>query len=183
MIIHSKNKYYFALQEGDNSILINPDNQKSFKGTDIIINTKMPALTSKPETRPPLWIEHQGEYESKQIKIKGWSINTKNNYQTAYFIKWDDYKIMVFDSLTDELSPDLTSNLEKANIIILTSDDNNIKILKNSMPKFIIINEQNKILPSLLNLFGIKNIEKINKFTLKKSNLSLNNIQVICLTS
>jgi len=74
MIITYYGDTYFKLQAGNLTVLIDPTNQRSFKGADLILNTLKPALTQMPaEADHTVWVDHQGEFEIKGMQVRGWS--------------------------------------------------------------------------------------------------------------
>ena len=71
MIINYYGGDYFKIQAGDLAILIDPENQRSFKGATLALNTIRPSLAEAPLEASPAWIDHQGEYEVNGIRVEG----------------------------------------------------------------------------------------------------------------
>ena len=127
MIITHQGGNYFKIQSGDLAILVDPENQRSYRGTQIIVNTIKPALAEKPDdgaeeqSAQPIWIDNQGEYEVRGIRVQGWStgFNPKTKREhTAYRVLFDEISIVILGALTETLNPELVSELSDADIVI-----------------------------------------------------------------
>ncbi len=123
MIITYQGNNYFKIQSGEFAILIDPENQRSFRGTQIIVNTVKPALAepaAEGEGERPFWIENAGEYEVKGVRVQGWTTgNDGKTVTTAYRILFDEIALVVLGHLGGELSPAITSELADADIAIV----------------------------------------------------------------
>jgi hypothetical protein len=123
MVITHQGGNYFKIQAGDYTVLIDPENQRSFKGAQVIINTVKPTLVEQQEGGDaPVWIEHQGEYEIGGVRIHGYSCgwNEKAKCEsTAYRITFDDISIAVLGHLYTELDPKTIGVLADADIAIV----------------------------------------------------------------
>ncbi len=122
MIITYQGNNYFKIQSGEFAILIDPENQRSFRGTQIIVNTVRPTLAESAEAgaegEKPFWIEHQGEYEVQGIRVQGWTSGNEGDKKvlTSYRIIFDEMTIVVLGHLEQELPPALVSELTDADI-------------------------------------------------------------------
>lgn len=76
MTISYQGDNYFKIQSGDDAILIDPTNARSFKGATAVVLTTLP--TSPMQLENGLVVDHQGEYETKGIRIEGWSVGQGN---------------------------------------------------------------------------------------------------------
>lgn len=123
MIITYQGNNYFKIQSGEFAILIDPENQRSFRGTQIIVNTVRPALAEpqEGEGEKPFWIDHQGEYEIQGVRVQGWTTATDGTKKvsTCYRILFDEMTIVVLGALEHELPPTLVSELADADIAIV----------------------------------------------------------------
>ncbi|MFA6364999.1 MAG: MBL fold metallo-hydrolase [Candidatus Paceibacterota bacterium] len=124
MIITYQGGNYFKIQSGDFAILIDPENQRSFRGTNIVLNTIKPALIEAPEPGEgvPIWIDTQGEYEVQGIRVQGWSAGydeKEKKERTVYRILFDEMTIAVLGGLTTEPDASLTSQLADTDIAIV----------------------------------------------------------------
>lgn len=126
MIITHQGGNYFKIQSGELAILVDPENQRSYRGTQVIVNTIKPALAEKPEetaeeSAQPVWIDNQGEYEVRGIRVQGWSTGfspkTKREH-TAYRILFDEISIVILGALTENMNPEIVSELSDADIVI-----------------------------------------------------------------
>ncbi|MEI6479575.1 MAG: MBL fold metallo-hydrolase [bacterium] len=126
MIITYQGGNYFKIQSGELAILIDPENQRSYRGTQIIVNTVKPTLVERPEdsdddSAQPVWIENQGEYEIKGIRIRGWSTGYDSKTKretTAYRILFDDISIVILGHISETINPEIVSELTDADILI-----------------------------------------------------------------
>lgn len=153
MIITYQGGNYFKIQSGELAILIDPDNQRSYRGTQVIINTIKPALTEAPEEGDvqPIWIENQGEYEVKGIRIRGWAAGyseKEKRTHTVYKILFDEISIVVLGYLTEPINPEIVSELSDADIVITPAHGAPLLAL-NAAAKLIRQMEPGIIIPSL----------------------------------
>lgn len=105
MVITCHGDNYFRLQSGNLTVLIDPMNARSFKGASLVINTVHPPLTPERNPEETPCISHQGEYEVKGIRVRGFSIGEEGfNHgrceKTIYLIDFDEICLGVFGYLT-----------------------------------------------------------------------------------
>ncbi len=153
MIITYQGGNYFKIQSGELAILIDPDNQRSYRGTQVIINTIKPPLTEAPEEgeAQPIWIENQGEYEVKGIRIRGWAAGyseKEKRTHTVYKILFDEISIVILGYLTEPINPEIVSELSDADIVITPAHGAPLLAL-NAAAKLIRQMEPGIIIPSL----------------------------------
>lgn len=153
MIITYQGGNYFKIQSGELAILIDPDNQRSYRGTQVIVNTIKPALTEAPEEgeAQPVWIDNQGEYEVKGIRIRGWAAGyseKEKRTHTVYKILFDEISIVILGYLTEPISPEIVSELSDADIVITPAHGAPLLAL-NAAAKLIRQMEPGIIIPSL----------------------------------
>lgn len=153
MIITYQGGNYFKIQSGELAILIDPDNQRSYRGTQVIVNTIKPALTEAPEEgeAQPVWIDNQGEYEVKGIRIRGWAAGyseKEKRTHTVYKILFDEISIVILGYLTEPISPEIVSELSDADIVITPAHGAPLLAL-NAASKLIRQMEPGIIIPSL----------------------------------
>lgn len=122
MVITYQGGNYFRIQSGDYTILIDPENQRSFKGAQVVINTVKPAFAEQAEgDDAPIWIENQGEYEVGGVRILGYSTGWNAGAKcetTAYRIIFDEISIAIFGHLYSEMDSKIVSELSGADIVI-----------------------------------------------------------------
>lgn len=123
MVITYQGGNYFKIQSGDYTILIDPENQRSFRGAQVVINTVKPTFSEPLEGEDtPVWIENQGEYEIGGVRIHGYSTgwNEKAKCEnTAYQILFDDISLVVLGHLYNELDPKTISAFTDNDIAIV----------------------------------------------------------------
>ena len=196
MIITHQGGNYFKLQAGDISLLIDPDNQRSFKGSSLVINTKMPAAVEKPSTdkggdeNTILWIDHQGEYETRGIRVRGWSTGSVGATEhTAYRVSFDDIVIGILGHLGKELDQKTQSEFNGIDILILPAGGKPFvpqasaaKIVRQTEPGIVILSLYKDIKP-FIKEFGRATPETQDKLTIKKKDIEPKAMRIICLTS
>ena len=173
---------YFKIQTSKTSILIDPTNQRSFKGADLILNTISPAATKPLQTDETFWIEHQGEYETKNIYIHGWSVGQENKKEkTVYQLILDDMTIVVLGYLTKEPSAEIQTTFKSTDIILGPSTV--VKWIKKLEPSLIIPALSGVSLKKFLNEFNQENCPSENKLLIKKKDLIPSKMLIQCLSN
>ncbi len=120
MIITFQGENSLKIQTGSQVVLIDPLNQRSFKGANAVLSTISPSPFSALETREPFQIEHQGEYEVNGIPIKGWqSAHTNGKEYTIYHMVMDDISIGILGHLSKEPNPDIQEALQGVDILVV----------------------------------------------------------------
>lgn len=156
MIITWYGKNCFKLQSGDLVVVTDPfvplrgisqsekkeDQLKPFRGrADIIIRTIAPLSSNQAEPAEAFEISYPGEYEIKDVSIKGWMLPISNlsasggflpdrqasasggksqisNLRSVYLIEIDEMKIVLLGHITDENEiKDFQEYLEDADIV------------------------------------------------------------------
>lgn len=201
MIITHFNKQHFKLQQGDLTIAINPvskdskfDNNKY--GADIVLETTNHIdynggdMMSYGE-REPFIISGPGEYEIKDIFIKGFGsyvdllTDTKGKEKlkfqnTSYVFTVDNIKICFLGALKEDLTPEQKEIIDDIDILfvpvsssedMLNAYDAN-KLATKLEPKLIIPMDYDEAsLKMFLKEAGKDNVEKIDKLTIKKKDI------------
>ncbi|MDI6820585.1 MAG: MBL fold metallo-hydrolase [Patescibacteria group bacterium] len=196
MVITYQGDNYFKFQSGETAILIDPTNQRSFKGAVLVVNTEEPSAVTpdkKKEEREqglPFFINHQGEYEIKGIQVKGVSIGydeKEKKENTLYQIIFDEIKIACLGHLKNELNPKLLADLEDADIMILPgggkpfiNEAQAAKIARQIAPS-IIIPSLYKDVKNFLKEFDKTKLESQDKLVIKKKDLKPEALSIIWL--
>ncbi|MFA6407535.1 MAG: MBL fold metallo-hydrolase [Candidatus Paceibacterota bacterium] len=192
MIITYQGGNYFKIQSGDFAILIDPENQRSFRGTHIVLNTVKPALLETPESGEgvPIWIDNQGEYEVQGIRVQGWSAGydeKEKKERTVYRILFDEMTIAVLGGLTTEPSTELISELADTDIAIIPaggkpclSQSAAAKMVRQLEPGIIIPSYANDPKPFFKEL-GKMEIIKEEKLVVKKKDIEAKAMKVVWL--
>lgn len=124
MVITYQGENYLKIQSGDLVVLVDPPNQRSFKGATVIVNTMRPALSEQPEMEGgqagPFWIDHQGEYEVSGIHVHGWTTEwVRDEEHTAYRITVDDIDVAILGYLTKDLDQKIQGVLGGSDILVV----------------------------------------------------------------
>ncbi len=191
MVITYQGGNYFKIQSGDYVILIDPENQRSFKGAHVVIHTVKPAFTDKLDGEDsPVWIENQGEYEIGGVRIHGYSTgwNEKAKCEnTAYQITCDDISLVVFGHLYTELDPEIVSMFADADIAIVPGGGTPFidvtkvaKLIRQLEPGIIIPSLTEK--PTLLFKELNREAQKEEKLTIKKKDIEPKGMRVVWLS-
>lgn len=188
MIITYQGENYFKLQNGNTVVLINPTNQRSFKGAVLILNTTMPAPAGEPtEEDKIISISHQGEYEIQDIQVRGWSLPTsqagvkqeKGNEKTIYRLIFEDLKIIVLGDLDEPISGEVQNACQQPDIILGPNNDKINKWVKNLEPALILpAFDKPADWQNFAKEFGHADSKPEEKITLKKKDLTPGKIAV-----
>ncbi len=178
MIITYQGDDYFKLQSGQFTVLIDPTNQRSFKGATAIINTVRPAGT-QPSEEGGFWIDHQGEYEAQGIHITGVSLEEKGGGEkTAYRIVFDDVIFGVLGYSAKEPESKVQELLQECDVLLLPGSGKPFLPIE-AAAKLARQLEPSVIIPSLgehykafLKEFGQEKAASEEKFVFKKKDLS-----------
>lgn len=122
MIITYQGANAFKLQSGETVVLIDPENQRSFKGAAIVVRTTEPALSDElPHGEgTPFFVSHQGEYDVDGVLVRGMRAGYENGKElTVYRIVIDDIAIAIVGHLTHALDPKVESLLHSAAIALV----------------------------------------------------------------
>lgn len=137
MVITKQGEGYFRIQNGETVILIDPTNQRSARGADIILNTK-----PQEEKTECLEINHPGEYEIKGIRIEGAPITGEAS--TIYRIRWEDLVVGILGPIAKEPEAKSQLGLQGADVLILPAGGKNLsasiaaKIVRQAEPALVI---------------------------------------------
>lgn len=196
MIITYPDQGYFKIQSGNLTILINPTNQRSFKGATLILNTTKPAQT-EPTDGELIWIDHQGEYEIKGVQVWGWSVGlpagqaghayrqagqTDQKEKTIYRVIFENFKILILGDLDKAPTPEIQNQIQKPDIVLGPANSKINKWLKILEPKLIVpALAKNSEVQELLKEFNQKESKPEEKLTLKLKDLESDKTIIRCL--
>jgi len=181
MIITYQGGNYFKLQNGNTVVLINPTNQRSFKGAVLILNTTMPASAGQPDEEDKIIsISHQGEYEIQDIQIRGWGFKQEKGVEkTIYRIVFEDLKIVILGDLDESLSGEIQNACQQPDIILGPNNNKINKWVKNLEPALILpAFEKPADWQNFAKEFGHADAKPEEKITLKKKDLAPGKIAV-----
>ncbi len=189
MIISYLGEKYFKLQNNDFSILIDPNNQRAFKGADLILKTEKEINQSednfqKKEDLTYLLVEQQGEFEKRDLIGRGWTVGyEKNKIFTVYLLNFDEIKIAIFNNLKKSLEEDIKDYFLGIDLVLGVFEEDVLPLLKDLSPALIVLNENNKKVNEFLKAFNQKEKEVLDKLVLKKKDIVFNQTKIICLKS
>ena len=147
MVISYQGGNYFKIQSGDFTLLIDPDNARSFKGANVVLNTVKPSIVAFPSDEEGLvWIENQGEYEVKGARIEGWTLRGDGEEEkTAYVFEIEGIRTATLGRISKEPPPEVLENFEGLDILILPggggdylSPEGAVKLIRKMEPKIFI---------------------------------------------
>ena len=196
MIATFHGQLFVKLQTGDTTIAINPISKESGKkvtrfGSDIcLVTTKLPICTGTDQVdnagKTPFVISGPGEYEVKDISIKGiqskYLYNGEEKINTIYVFNFDSMKICVLGAIHEKLDADARDAISSCDILfvpVLEHEKNNylkasdaVAVANNLEAKIIIpVGYDDKTLPTFLKEAGATGVRAIEKLTIKKKEL------------
>lgn len=198
MIITHFGREHFKLTVGDLTVAINPVSKdgkgKVAKyGADItLITSNHPDYNGAEQTehgdKVPFVIRGAGEYEVKDIFIKGFNTVTKlmdgkkeKEYQnTSYVLTIDGIRVTFLGALTQTLSPEHKEIIDETDVLFIPVGEDGFllnaydaqKLSVSLEPKLVIpmdYNEQS--LPIFLKEAGAEKVEPLEKLTIKKKDI------------
>jgi len=169
-----------------------------FRGrTDIIIKTMAPLSNSQRQSAEAFEISYPGEYEIKNVSIRGWAITASSiKYQVSslrsvYLLEIDDLKIVLLGHLVDENKiKNVQEYLEDADIVFapaggepLIKAEAMAKLIRQLKPSLVIPTLFNNLedLKPFLKELGKNNAEPQEKLTISKKGLSKEKMLIGCL--
>ena len=198
MIITHFGRQHFKVTVGDLAIAINPVSKEgkgkvSKYGADItLITTNHPDYNGAEQTehgeKIPFVVRGPGEYEVKDIFIKGFGTVTKlmdgkkeKEYQnTSYVLTVDGIRITFLGALSQTLSPEHKEIIDETDILFIPVGHDGFllnaydaqKLSVSLEPKLVIpMDYDEKSLPIFLKESGAEKIEPVEKLTLKKKDI------------
>jgi L-ascorbate metabolism protein UlaG (beta-lactamase superfamily) len=198
MIITHFGRQHFKLTVGDLTVAINPVSKEgkgkvTKYGADItLITANHPDYNGIEQTehgdKIPFVVRGAGEYEVKDIFIKGFGTTTKlrdgkkeKEYQnTSYVLTIDGIRITFLGALSQALSPEHKEIIDETDVLFVPVGEDGFllnaydaqKLAVSLEPKLVIpmdYNEQS--LPLFLKESGAEKIEPVEKLTIKKKDI------------
>ena len=198
MIITYFGREHFKLQVGDTTFAINPVSKdgkgKVAKyGADVcLITTNHPDYNGAEQTehgdKVPFVIRGPGEYEVKDVFIKGFGTTTKlkdgkteKEYQnTSYVFTFDGIRITFLGALSTMLDPSHKEIIDETDVLFIPVGEDGFllnaydaqKLAVSLEPKLIIPMDYNeKSLPIFLKEAGSEKVDPVEKLTIKKKDI------------
>ncbi len=188
MIITYQGENYFKFQSGSTTLLLDPTDQRSFRGAQVVLSTIKPADVPAGEEGGPFMIDHQGEYEVQSINIEGISVESDEEREhTAYRVVFDELVLVFLGYITKELDPKFYQLLGGADILVLPGGGKPF-IPQAAAAKVVRQLEPGIVIPSLakdpsafLKELGKKDCPAEEKLVLKKKDITPQAMKVMCL--
>lgn len=173
MIISYLGQDSFKISQGELSLVVNP---KAKISADVTLFTTGSSETSD---KSGFVIEGPGEYEIKEIFVKGFLSEAKNRYNTIYLISFEGMRLCFLGALSNaELKADVLENLEDVDILFVPVGGGDVlepapayKLAVSLEPSVIIpMSYQKPALEQFVKEGGEK-VEPIDKYVVKKKDL------------
>jgi L-ascorbate metabolism protein UlaG (beta-lactamase superfamily) len=198
MIITHFGRQHFKLTVGDLTVAINPVSKEgkgkiTKYGADItLITTNHPDYNGAEQTehgeKIPFVIRGAGEYEVKDIFIKGFGTTTKlmdgkkeKEYQnTSYVLTIDGIRVTFLGALSQALSPEHKEIIDETDVLFIPVGKDGFllnaydaqKLAVSLEPKLVIPMDYDELsLPIFLKESGAEKIEPVEKLTIKKKDI------------
>lgn len=193
MVISYQGENYFKISSGDYTILLDPVNQRSYKGAQVILFTEKSNGADTPEAENAFVVDHAGEFEIGGVSINGFQAESGDgSLKTIYRIAFDDITIGVLGKITAEPNKEFTEMLEGVDIMIApiggkpyASVAGISKFLRQIEPGIIIpaLYTSEKQLKEFYKEFGAESKVCDEKFVIKKKDISEKAMEIRCLKS
>ncbi|MFA6608755.1 MAG: MBL fold metallo-hydrolase [Candidatus Paceibacterota bacterium] len=206
MIITHFGREHFKLTVGDLVVAINPVSKEgkgkvTKYGADItLITTNHPDYNGVEQTehgdKVPFVIKGAGEYEVKDIFIKGFGTTTKlmdgkkeKEYQnTSYVLTLDGIRVTFLGALSQMLAPEHKEIIDETDILFIPVGHDGFllnaydaqKLAVALEPKLIIpMDYDEQSLPIFLKEAGAEKVEPVEKLTIKKKDIESKVAEVV----
>lgn len=185
---HGEN--YVKLQSGNTTILIDPLNQRSFKGANLIINTTRPGeVESSLDNYDAFWIDHQGEYEVGGIRIKGWQNEWEEGREsTIYIIDFEGFRFLILGQIKKEPKLEIQEFAKDIDVAIVPgggspflSESSVAKFLRQIEPAFIVPTLWEDDIKGLLKELNKDDCKTEEKLVIQKKDVKQGTMELRCL--
>jgi L-ascorbate metabolism protein UlaG (beta-lactamase superfamily) len=165
MIITYQGGQSFKISQGDLAVAINPQAKTS---ADVTLFSTLPAETSE---KSGFVITGPGEYEVKDIFIKGFLAEGKERLSTVYLVSFEGMKLcFMCDLATPELPAAASGQLDDIDILFVPTDA--YKLAVSLEPSLIIPVAYTKAtLDQFVKESGAKDVAPLDKLVVKKKDL------------
>lgn len=194
MVITWYGKNCFKLQSGELVLVTDPFEKEKdlqpYRGrADIIIRTiaYLPA-NQKEGATDAFEINYAGEYEVKNVSIKGWPTQ---NLRSVFLVEMDNLKIALLGHLADENEiKNIQEYLEETDVLFIPASGKPFidisaagKLIRQLKPSLVIpaLFEDFKDLKPFLKELGKSEVESQEKLTISKKDLSKEKLTIGCL--
>lgn len=196
MIITYHGDNYFKIQSGSLTLLLDPTNQRSFKGANVIVNSVRPTQTEEPnKDGAAFWIANQGEYEVSGLRIisKGFTesetIAGKQRTKTAYRVSFpEDITVGILGYGNKEPDPHVQELLQGVNVLILAiaesafaAGSKGAGFIRQIQPDLIVFGEVAGKKPGFVLELNEEKLICEERLTFKKKDLKPHAMEIRCL--
>lgn len=192
MVITYHGDNYFKITSGDTTILLDPTNQRSYKGASLILFTEK-NFETREDTGGIFLIDTPGEFEIGGIRVHGWTAgSSEKKLHIVYRIIFDDISLALIGNLQQELGADFKENFETIDIAIVpTGGTGSIepakiaKFLRQIEPGLIVPAESGtaKHIKEFFKEFGEEPTKCEEKLVIKKKDIAEKAMRIVCLKS
>lgn len=192
MVITYHGDHYFKISSGETTILVDPANQRSYKGASLILFTEK-SIGEERDGGDVFLIDHPGEFEVGGIRIRGWlAEGNDKTLRTAYRVVFDDITLAIIGTVEKEPGNESKEFLEDIDIAIAPAGGKGMlsaaaisKFLRQIEPGIIIPADDGsgKNLKDFFKEFGAEGTKCDGKLVLKKKDISPNQMKIVCLKS
>ncbi len=193
MVITYHGENYFKITSGDYTVLVDPTNQRSYKGAQAVLFTEKKLEGEAPGTENAFVVDHAGEFEIGGVSITGFQAETgATSLKTIYRVAFDDITIGILGKITNEPGKEFTERLEGVDIMIAPIGGKPYapvagiaKFLRQIEPGIIIpaLYPSDKHLKDFYKEFGAESKTCDEKLVVKKKDVKAQAMEVRCLKS
>lgn len=125
MVITYHGENYIKLQSGKQQILIDPTDQRSFKGACLVLFTERSDDNNerKGNYEDLFVIDRQGEYEVQKIKVRGcqneWEAQPAGTERTVFVIEFDGFKFLVLGKIKKEPKAEIQELAKEVDVAVV----------------------------------------------------------------
>ncbi len=193
MVITYHGENYFKISSGNYTILVDPVNQRSYKGAQVILFTERAEGGEPREAGQAFLVDHAGEFEIGGVAVTGWTAEgSGKGSKTIYRVSFEDLTVGILGKIEREPGQEFTERLENADIVIApiggkpyASVAGIAKFLRQIEPGLIIpsLYASDKNLKEFFKEFGEEAAACDEKLVIKKKDIVAKAMQVRCLKS
>jgi len=189
MIITYQGNNYFKIQSSSTTIRIDPTDQRSFRGADIVVSTsRLTEIENSLKGKEVFWIDHAGEYEVSGVQTRGLQSASNDVEKTIYRIDFENIRILILGFLEKPPKDELQEYLTNIDVILAPIGNGKELIKPAELAKFIrqlepalIILSPAKNLKSFLKEFSKEKCKEEEKIVLRESDLREGEMDIRCL--
>ncbi len=187
MVITRQGAGYLKLQSGKTTVLVDPTDERSFKGAQLALFTRDGGEpTGLKEESQIFVIRHAGEYEVGGIRVRGLQVPSEGDEErTIYTVRFDDIRFALFGDTPVLPKEEMQEYLQDMDVAAVPGGKETAAevagMLRQLTPSVIIPLYTEDVKP-FLKEFGADACPAEDKFVFKKSDLEKGSMQLRCLT-